>query len=171
MDRAVHAFATLVFFLAAGSVIAQTGVVESEESSKAEISDQEQVEIFEKMMNGIAMVGTFTIVKPGQNDEEGKEPKLHQDRYEIQKVKKMKDGDYWIIQARIKYGDKDRMFPVPVEVKWAGKTPVITVDNLTIPGMGTFDARVLISGKRYAGTWRHDAVVGHMFGMLEKAGE
>jgi hypothetical protein len=58
-----------------------------------------------------------------------------------------------------------------VEVKWAGKTPVITLDNVTIPGLGTFSSRVVIDGPLYAGTWQHDAVGGHMFGKIVPVGE
>ncbi|MEM7313882.1 MAG: hypothetical protein AAF497_12095, partial [Planctomycetota bacterium] len=158
--------------LSCNSLLAQTteesAPAKSETNSSGEMSIAKKIEAFEKMMTGVTMAGSFTMLPPKSDDgEEQKSPKLFSDRYDIKKVKKMKKGDFWVITARIKYGDKDRRFPVPVEVKWAGNTPVITVDSVTIPGMGTFDARVLIKGKRYAGTWRHDDVVGHMFGMLE----
>jgi hypothetical protein len=42
------------------------------------------------------------------------------------------------------------------------------LDNVAIPGLGTFDARVIIDGNRYAGTWTHGEVGGHMFGKIEK---
>jgi hypothetical protein len=35
--------------------------------------------------------------------------------------------------------------------------------------MGTFTARVLFYEDRYAGTWQHGKVGGHMFGKIEKA--
>ncbi len=175
----VIAACVLFFIVGAHVACAQTAeakVVKSPASTDGALSQEKRIESFEKMMSGVVMAGSFTMIPPKSDvdgddeSEEGvamKTPKLFSDRYEIKKVKKLKDGDFWIISARIKYGDKDRTFPVPVEVKWAGSTPVITVDSVTIPGMGTFDARVLIKGKRYAGTWRHDEVVGHMFGMLE----
>jgi hypothetical protein len=43
---------------------------------------------------------------------------------------------------------------------------VITLDSVTIPGLGTFSSRVVIDGPLYAGTWQHDAVGGHMFGKI-----
>ena len=61
--------------------------------------------------------------------------------------------------------------PVPVQVKWAGKTPVITVDSVTIPGLGTLSARVLLDGARYAPTWSHDEKGGHLFGVIERGSE
>jgi hypothetical protein len=81
-------------------------------------------------------------------------------------VKKGDEGDLWVITARIKYGNVDLSVPVPVEVKWAGKTPVITLDNITIPGLGTFSSRVVLDQGKYAGTWTHDKVGGHMFGKI-----
>jgi hypothetical protein len=60
---------------------------------------------------------------------------------------------------------------VPVQVKWAGNTPVITVDSVTIPGLGTFSARVLLDGARYAPTWSHDEKGGHLFGVIERSSE
>jgi hypothetical protein len=76
--------------------------------------------------------------------------------------------DLWQFSARIKYGDKDVTLPIPIEVKWAGKTPVISLDNVTIPQLGTFSSYVVIDGDKYAGTWTHGEVSGHMFGRIEK---
>jgi hypothetical protein len=58
--------------------------------------------------------------------------------------------------------------PIPLEIKWAGDTPVITLTNLEIPGLGTFTSRVVIYEGRYAGTWQHGSVGGHLFGRIEK---
>ena len=65
----------------------------------------------------------------------------------------------------------DLTVPVPVQVKWAGNTPVITVEKVAIPGLGTFSARVLLDGVRYAGTWSHDDKGGHLFGVIERDGD
>ena len=80
-------------------------------------------------------------------------------------------GELWLITSRIRYGDVDATVPVPVVVKWAGSTPVITLDEITLPGMGTFSARVLFHSNRYAGTWQHDQVGGLMFGRVEAKAE
>jgi hypothetical protein len=79
--------------------------------------------------------------------------------------------DAWMIKARVKYGEKDGTFPIPLEIKWAGDTPVITLTNLEIPGLGTFSSRVVIYEGRYAGTWQHGDVGGHLFGVLKRDGE
>ena len=114
---------------------------------------------FTEAMTNVKLVGAFTVDGP----EEGK---LVRDEYTISSVTKAPKGDLWIVSARIRYGTVDLTVPVPVEVKWAGKTPVITLDAVTIPGLGTFSSRVVIDGTRYAGTWQHDAVGGHMFGKI-----
>lgn len=113
---------------------------------------------FKNLLTGAKLSGQFTIDGKPMND-------LHEETYEIEKVEKL-EGDTWVITARIKYGKNDLSFPVPLEVKWAGTTPVLTLDNMTIPGFGTFGARVVFHKDKYAGTWQHDDVGGHMFGKI-----
>ena len=77
----------------------------------------------------------------------------------------------WLFKARVKFGKIDLTLPMPIPVKWAGDTPVISLDNLTIPGLGTFSAHVVIDGNKYAGTWKHGKAGGHMFGKIVKLKE
>lgn len=118
---------------------------------------------FQKLMSGAKLTGLFTI--------EGKPLKdQNEETYEIRKVEKSKaDGDEWIITARVKYGKNDYEMPFPIQVKWAGDTPVLTLEKLAVPGMGVFSARVVLHGTKYAGTWQHDEVGGHMFGKIQLA--
>jgi hypothetical protein len=134
------------------------------QSASADDSDELPAHFaeFADRLSGATLVGHFTM-----RDVDAEKP-LHEERYEIRSVTKMGSGDYWLFQARIKYGDHDVTVPMPLEIKWAGKTPVITLDHVTIPKLGTFDARVVIDGTRYAGTWQHDDVGGHLFGRIEK---
>ena len=127
--------------------------------------EQEQLyKKFSKLLTGAKLKGQFTVDGRPMND-------LKEDTYEIAKVEKLAEGDLWVITARIQYGEKDITFPVPLEVKWAGSTPVLTLDNMTIPGFGTFGARIVFHKDKYAGTWQHDDVGGHMFGLIELAPE
>ena len=91
---------------------------------------------------------------------------MKEEKYKLKTVKKLPGGNRWLFEYQ--YGDKGTVIPLPREVKWAGDTPVITLTELTIPGMGTFTARVLVYGDRYAGTWQHGKVGGHLFGRIEK---
>ena len=116
---------------------------------------------FEKTLTNAEMTGQFTLV--------GKEVPPIKESYTIHSVKKMSQGDYWVFTARIKYGKKDITLPMPLQVKWAGNKPVIYLDNVTIPGLGTFSSYTVIDGDKYAGTWQHGDVGGHMFGTITPA--
>ncbi len=119
---------------------------------------------FTKLLTGAKLRGQFTV--------DGRPlDKLTEEAYTIEKVEKLPDGDLWALTARIKYGEHDVTVPIAIEVKWAGSTPVLTMDNLTIPGMGTFGARVVLHQDKYAGTWQHDTKGGHLFGKIELGGE
>lgn len=115
---------------------------------------------FIETMSGATLVGFYTA-----NDAEGP-PK--EERYTISKVTKA-DGENFIIAAQIKFGERTISVPLSLPVKWAGDTPVITVSDVTIPGYGTYNARVMISGNLYAGTWSSPRHGGHLWGKIEKA--
>jgi len=116
---------------------------------------------FEKKLSGSVWNGKFSM--------DGDASQLREETYEIASVKKLPSGDLWLFNARIKYGGHDVTVPIPLKVMWSGKTPMIVVDHVTIPGLGTFDSHVLISGHRYAGTWQHGDVGGHLFGTIKSA--
>ncbi len=121
------------------------------------------IEDFSKYLSGTVLTGVFTI--------DGKPlDKLHEERYEIKSAKKLEGYDsLWEIVTRIKYGEKDLELPVEINVEWVGKTPVMVMDSVTLPGLGTFSARVVFHDKKYAGTWKHDDVGGHLFGRVDRA--
>jgi len=91
--------------------------------------------------------------------------------YTIGKVEKLAEPDLYRLTTRIQYGETDTEVPIDLKILWSGNTSVITLDNLWIPGMGTFSARVLIHQGRYAGTWSHGDKGGHLFGRIEKAAD
>jgi hypothetical protein len=117
---------------------------------------------FSELMQNCTLVGSFTT--DGQN---AAPPKP--ERYEIESAVPAAD-DLWVFTVRIKYGKLDTRLPVTVPLKWAGDTPMVTLTNASIPGLGDgFSARVLFYEDRYAGTWQHGPVGGHMFGKIERA--
>lgn len=123
---------------------------------------QTRITEFEQYLSNSVLTGVFTI--------DGKAlDKQEPESYEIKSAKKLEGYDaLWEITARIKYGNKDVELPVEINIEWAGKTPVMVMDSMTIPGLGTFSARVVFHDGKYAGTWKHDAVGGHMFGRVSK---
>lgn len=135
-------------------------LLRAQADSPPDAAQAERFEKFEETLGGAKLVGQFTILGKGTED-------LPKEEYVIKSVRKMPKGDYWLFQARIKYGDKDVTLPLPLEVKWAGDTPVITLSDLSIPGLGTFSSRVVIYNNKYAGTWTHGKVGGHLFGVIE----
>ena len=130
----------------------------SDETGKAE-----REAAFSKSMEKSVLVGSFTV--DGKVDDG--EP-LKAERYEIESVTKASDN-LWIFTARVKYGKLDTKLPITVPMEWAGDTPMVTLTNASLPGLGEgFSARVLFYQDRYAGTWQHGAVGGHMFGKIER---
>ena len=146
-------------------VFAQTDPqLNASQQQAQESEDNETKALYTKLakyLSGTKWTGQFTIT--GQD-----EPKT--EHYEILSAEKNEVGDFWNLVARIKYGDHDKTFPLPpIEIKFADKTPVITIDRVTFPGFGTFDARVLIRQGKYAGTWAHSGGKGgHLFGTIEQ---
>lgn len=141
--------------LAADEPPAEPGSANSKAPSQEELDRW-----FAETLSGATLVGSFTI-----DGQEGQPPAA--DRYPIAQVKKLQN-DYWLFEARVQYGERDSPIRVPLEVKWAGDTPVITVTKVLFPGIGVFTARVVIYGDRYAGTWQGSDHGGHLFGKIVK---
>src|SRR4051812_47966301 len=110
------------------------------------INQGERETVFKKSLTNATFTGRWTPIKDGALAPEKDES------YHIVDVARG-EGDSWTINARMKYGQQEIVAPIPVQVKWAGDTAVIIVDNLTIPGGGTYNARVLVFKNTYAGTW------------------
>lgn len=132
--------------------------------STARAADDNKAERYKKLetlLTGAKLTGNFTIT--------GKDKDFPKEEYTILSATKADEGEFWLLKARIQYGGKDVTIPMPIEILWAGKTPVMTLDNLTLPGLGTFSARVVLHDDKYAGTWQHDKVGGHLFGTISRA--
>ena len=112
---------------------------------------------FELDMKGVALVGRSSRLSSDKISSE--------EKYVIEKVTKL-TGETWLFRSRFQYAGKDMPLPIPVTIKWAGETPVITLDKLSIPGMGAFSARVVLDGGQYAGTWSSEKGGGQMFGKI-----
>ena len=163
MKRSSILFAVLTICLTCNIIRAEYPKTQGEGAQNTSANESEALfKRFEETLSGVKLVGRFTIL--GKDD--GPLPK---EEYTINSVTKLPEGDYWLFNARIKYGANDVTVPLPLEVKWAGDTPIITLTDFTIPSMGTFSARVVIDNKKYAGTWTHGKAGGHLFGVIEKA--
>lgn len=153
-------FRSLVAILACASlalILAVPAPVAAQEKS-----EEERFQAFARMMANVKMVGSFTVAG------EAAAPK-QDGAYVIKSVRKIPEGDYWVFDALVEHEGKEMPLQIPIEVKWSGDTPVITLENLTIPALGTFSARIVIYRDAYAGMWVHGPVKGHMYGVIEKA--
>jgi hypothetical protein len=117
---------------------------------------------FQEMMNGATLVGRSTRMN---ND------KVYgEEKYVIESVSKL-TGETWLFRTRMQYNGHDIPLPLPVTIKWAGDTPVITLTDLSIPGMGSYTARVILYRDQYAGTWSGKNVGGQIFGKIVRKAE
>lgn len=138
------------------------GVAAAQEKAPAKPNREELEKAFSERMTGTVLVGNYSVV--------GKDTKpANPERYELKKVAKLAE-DLWVFEARIKYGQTDVTLPLTLRMIWAEDTPMISLTNANLPGLGAaFGARVIFHGDLYAGTWQHGKVGGHLWGTIEKA--
>ncbi len=128
-------------------------------AAKPVLTQDELEAKFIATMSKATMTGRWCLIQDGKLTPERDE------KYTIIGAKKI-EGDSWMIGSKMNYGGQEIIMPIPVKVKWAGDTPVITVDNLKIPGGGTYSARVLVYEHTYAGTWSGGDKVGLLSGLI-----
>jgi hypothetical protein len=115
---------------------------------------------FAERMTNVALVGHFT-------DSNKKASDLTEEKYIIEKAVK-DQGDDWLLTVRIQYAKYNVPVTLKIPVLWAGDTPVLSVTNLNVPLLGTFNARVVIYEGHYAGMWSGAGHGGHLFGKIVK---
>jgi hypothetical protein len=115
-----------------------------------------------EMLSGATLDGSFTSTGKGRDSR-----KLSSEKYTLGNVKKLA-GNFWLIPARIEYGEHDVTLPITVPIEWAGDTPMVVVDNIPLPGFGTVSARVMFFADHYAGYWKHGDHGGHLFGVIQR---
>ena len=126
-------------------------------AKKVETSQDTLDRKFEEMMKGVSLVG--------RSSRQNSDKISTEEKYVIEGVSKL-TAETWLFRARFQYGGKDIPIPVPVTIKWAGDTPVITLTDVNIPGMGSWTARVILYRDQYAGTYSGAKGGGQMFGKI-----
>ena len=155
MRRTAVVLVLLIIAFAGGWLVAKTGLGAAMDPATLPAIEREFVD----NMRGAALVGRFTM--------RGREDRTTTpDRYDIYSVDKVGE-DQWRFNTKI--GESGVTLPIVVRMKFVDDTPIILMTDTTIPGMGTFTARVFFHGDQYAGTWAHvGAAGGHMFGRIER---
>jgi hypothetical protein len=97
--------------------------------SRPQQSEVERNRTFAQSMSGVTLQGNSTRLN--------REGVFGPEQYHIDGVNHV-SGDIWLFRTRLKYGDREIPVPIPLSVKWAGDTPVITLTDLAIPGVGTY---------------------------------
>lgn len=141
---------------------AEKSAAKTPEQEEAELRAAEQARLekeFEQEMSGATLVGYFTTTGADNAN-------LTAEKYRLKTVKKLEQTNLWLFEYQ--YGDKGATIPLPLPIQWAGDTPVITLTDSKIPGVGTFTARVLFYRGEYAGTWSAGDHGGQLFGKIEK---
>lgn len=113
---------------------------------------------FAERMRNVTLIGSFTTA-----GEEDRVPRP--DRYDIASVEKV-GADLWRFKAQC--CGVSGSIPIVVPMRFNGDTPMVMMTETSLPGIGTFTARVFFYGDRYAGTWQHGKIGGHMWGRIEK---
>jgi hypothetical protein len=153
----------VLVFACTATFVSNVGVATAQAPTESTDKDARELRLA-KYLSGATFTGHFTV--------DGKEDRaLKPESYTIKSCEKLPEPDMYSMKVAIKYGDTDGEFPMQLKIVWSDRTPVITMDSVWIPGLGTFSSRVLIHDGRYAGTWQHDAKGGHLFGKITPAKE
>ncbi len=123
-------------------------------------AEAERNQTFTRSMSGVTLVGQSTRLN--------REGVFGPERYHIDGVTHL-SGDTWLFRTRMDVHGKELPVPIPLTVKWAGDTPIITLTDLAIPGVGTYTARVILYRDQYAGTWSGEKAGGQLFGKIERS--
>ena len=157
----------VVVIFGLGWLTAATGT--GREADPASLTDRERA--FSERMQNVVLEGHFTLESEDSNT---RGAQLQGDRnpelYEIEKVTKL-DGNRWRFDVHLAYASVDATLPIVVPIVWAGDTPMVSIADFQIPGLGEeFGARVIFYDERYAGTWDHGPYGGLMYGSIRSMG-
>jgi len=140
-----------------------------QEADPASLTDLERA--FTERMQNVVLEGHFTLDSQDSNTQSAQiQGDRNPELYEIEKVTKL-DGNRWRFDVHLAYASVDATLPIVVPIVWAGDTPMVSIADFQIPGLGDeFGARVIFYDERYAGTWDHGPYGGLMYGSIRSMG-
>ena len=101
---------------------------------------------FSEMLTDATFKGTWAPIAGGELGEE------KDDGYKIVRVTKKK-GYYWEFITRMNIRGTEIDFPMPIQVRFAGDTAVLILNDVPVGEGKTYSARVMIHNDVYAGSW------------------
>jgi hypothetical protein len=140
----------------------------AEPKQRSALTRAELEKRFAESLSGVVFEGAWRMTGAGGLKRAAPLGKPKPERYSIESANKL-DGDWWLIRARLEFAETDLTLPVRVRVVWAEDTPIITIDDVSFPGVGTYSARVMIYRGLYCGTWFGTNYGGVMSGRIIKA--
>jgi hypothetical protein len=154
--------------LAPARVMAQSATATPASQPTAAAAAMPRAELerrFAETLCNATLTGSWQMTRFDENGKAATLGQASRESYTIQSARK-DEGDFWIITARIQFGERDVTLPVRVRVLWAGDTPVITLDDIELPLLGKYSARVMIHRDFYSGTWFGAGYGGVMCGQI-----
>lgn len=122
-------------------------------TAKPAIPDRAALEKeFAESLTDAVLSGTWQMTGAGGLKGNESLTEAKPDEYAISKVTKLND-DMWVIHAKIGFAKNDLVVPVPVRVVWAEDTAIVTLNDLAVPMIGTYSARVMFHHGFYSGVW------------------
>lgn len=139
-------------------------------SPETPATQAQREQAFAQLLRGAVLEGTWQMTGEGGLSGNAPLSESKPEKYTIVSAEKGL-GDNWVISARIQFGDTDVTVPVPVRVLWAEDTPMVTINDLAVPLVGTYSARVVFHKGFYSGVWYSNAknYGGVMAGRVVKA--
>ena len=130
-------------------------------AGSAESSKGAQEEKLRAMVSNCLLDTRWCTTKNGKMSEE------YQDTYSIQSATR-KGKEQWTINVLVEVLGRNVAVPIPVRLSWAGETPVVTLEKVSVPGLGSYSARVLLYENTYAGVWSANGRAGMLHGTIQK---
>jgi hypothetical protein len=156
--RLTHSPRSAAFAACILAATVMTGALAQEPAKSAAPTPEQEAKFIATLTNA-TLKGRWCGIKDGQLTPEKEES------YAIASVTKL-GGDKWQINARLTYGGKDIELPIFVQVKWAGDTPVLVLDKVSMGTSRTYSARVMIFEKTYTGWWTAPDHGGMLHGLI-----
>ncbi len=115
-------------------------------------------ESFGRLMNGATVSGLLV------NSTTGKQTDV---AVEIQGLKQLDGVHRWDLQVLKRSGGSGEAVPLEVEVRWEHSTPVLVIENQTLPSVGPFSCRAVVYNHSVIASWKTSEQRGTFSGSLD----